>query len=291
MMKKYEIIKDYRNDDKLRSSFNELSEKTFDLDFEDWYQNGYWGDNYNPYSIVIDGKVAANVSVNKTDFIWNGEKKHFIQLGTVMTEEKYRNRGLIRQIMDEIEKDYGPKVHGMYLLANDNVLDFYPKFGFRKAKEYQYEKQVRTGRQKSMFQIPMEDKKAWDKLEDAIRSSVCYSSLELAENSGLIMFYVTKFMRKNVYYDEELQAYVIAEMENGNLLIHNIFSEKEISVDNVIEAFGKEINSVSLGFTPKDKEGYSAFERKEEDTTLFLKGNGFDCFERDRLMIPLLAHA
>ena len=51
------------------------------------------------------------------------------------------------------------------------------------------------------------------------------------------------------------------------------------------------MTGVSLGFTPKDKEGYSVSERKEEDTTLFLKGNVFDRFEQDRLMIPLLAHA
>ena len=289
-MKKYEVIKNYRNDDKLRASFNDLAKKTFDLKFEDWYQNGYWGDNYNPYSIVIDGKVASNVSVNKTDFIWNGEKKHLIQLGTVMTEEKYRNQGLARQIMVEIEKDY-TEADGIYLLANDSVLDFYPKFGFKKAKEYQYEKQVMISREKSMIQIPMENKAAWDNLEQAIKCSVCYSSFELTDNSSLIMFYVTKFMRKNVYYDEELKVYVIAEIENGDLLIHNIFSEKEIAVDKVIEAFGKEITGVSLGFTPKEKAGYSVLERKEEDTTLFLKGKGFDCFEQDRLMIPLLAHA
>ena len=72
-----QVIKDYRNDTKLRTSFNELAGKTFGLNFEDWYQNGYWTDRYNPHSIVIDGKVAANVSVNRTDFLWNGEIKHF----------------------------------------------------------------------------------------------------------------------------------------------------------------------------------------------------------------------
>jgi len=54
-----QVIKDYRNDTKLRTSFNELAGKTFGLNFEDWYQNGYWTDRYNPHSIVIDGKVAA----------------------------------------------------------------------------------------------------------------------------------------------------------------------------------------------------------------------------------------
>ncbi len=81
-----EIIRGYRNQDELRGSFNQLARETFDgLDFEGWYQDGYWSDRYNPHSIVIDGKVAANVSVNFMDFLWNGHRKHFIQLGTVMT--------------------------------------------------------------------------------------------------------------------------------------------------------------------------------------------------------------
>lgn len=90
-----EIVKNVRNSETLRKSFNELAIETFDLDFEDWYQNGFWRDKYIPYSMVIDGKVAANVSVNRTDMLWNGRRKHLIQLGTVMTKKAYRNRGLI----------------------------------------------------------------------------------------------------------------------------------------------------------------------------------------------------
>lgn len=59
-----------------------------------------------------------------------------------MTAEPYRKQGLIREIMQEIDKDYGEKADGFYLFANDSVLDFYPKFGYRKAKEYQYSKAV-----------------------------------------------------------------------------------------------------------------------------------------------------
>lgn len=84
-MREYEVISGYRRDDRLRASFNELAGETFGLDFEDWYRNGYWGEDYNPHSIVIDGEVAANVSVNRTDFIRRGERIRLIQLGTVMT--------------------------------------------------------------------------------------------------------------------------------------------------------------------------------------------------------------
>ena len=95
----YEIVKNYRANDALRRSFNSLAEKTFGLNFENWYQNGFWGDNYNPYSVVIDGQVVANVSVNRTDLVMDGARRQLLQLGTVMTDERYRNRGYIRAIM------------------------------------------------------------------------------------------------------------------------------------------------------------------------------------------------
>ena len=42
------IVKNIRDDAGLRNSFNRLAEKTFELNFENWYQNGYWKDNYIP---------------------------------------------------------------------------------------------------------------------------------------------------------------------------------------------------------------------------------------------------
>ena len=286
------IINSYRNQDNLRRSFNTLAAKTFDgLDFETWYQNGYWSDRYNPYSIVIDEAVVANVSVNTIDFMWNGERKHFIQLGTVMTEERFRNQGLIRQIMNKIDQDYEQTVDGIYLFASDSVLNFYPKFGFRKATEYRYTKPFSTSQACSIAQIPMKNKEDWNKLESAMRQSVSYSRFDMLNNDNLIMFYVTGFMQDNVYYSEEYDTYVIAEIDKDTLTVHNIFSVKKYPLDDILSAFGPDIRQVILGFTPIDAEGYSICAFREEDCTLFIKGRGLDDFEQDKLFFPTLSHA
>lgn len=290
------VIKNYRNDPVLRKSFNELAGKTFDIDFEDWYQNGYWGENYDPYSIVMDGKVVSNVSVNHMEFLWHGERKYFIQLGTVMTDESYRNRGFIRQIMEEIERDYEKKSDGFFLFANDSVLDFYPKFGFRKSEEFQYSQKftataASAAGQKTVEQIPMRGKAAWALLEDAIRKGIPHSSFEMVNNRELILFYVTKYMQENVYYHKELDAYVIAEIEGGSLLLHNIFSPGPVDIGQIVKSFGHGIRQVRLGFTPVNRGGYTEEPLKEEDCTLFVKGKGFESFELDKLMFPTLAHA
>ncbi len=290
-MKEFRLIKNYRKNDTLRHSCNELAKKTFGLNFEDWYQNGYWGDNYIPYSIVLGDRVVANVSVNITNIVWNKSIKHFIQLGTVMTDEAYRNQGLIRRIIAEIDKDYGQKADGMYLFANDRVLDFYPKFGFEKAVEYQYSKEVDITADKSIRQLPMNDKVSWDKFVETINNSMSYGCFQMTGNSDLIMFYITKFMQECVYYIEELKTHVIAEVEEGELLIHNVFSEQEVNLDDVISAFGRDVKRVVLGFVPENKSEYTVSLVQESDTTLFFKGIDIGEFEGEKLMFPTLSHA
>ena len=135
---KYNYITVVKNDDRLRESFNELTRKTFCFDFVSWYETGHWGEMYLPHVLVDGDKVISNVSVNLMQFDLNGEKKNYIQLGTVMTDPEYRDQGLNRFIMEQILREYEGKVDGIYLFGNDSVLDYYPKFGFRPSKEYEY---------------------------------------------------------------------------------------------------------------------------------------------------------
>jgi len=86
----------------IRLSFNELSQKTFGLSFEKWYQDGCWQDAYIPHVLIHNDKVVSNISVNIIDLEIQGQPKRYIQIGTVMTDCKYRNRGLSRKLMEKI---------------------------------------------------------------------------------------------------------------------------------------------------------------------------------------------
>lgn len=287
----YKIIKGYQKDDRLRNSFNTLALEMFHLNFEDWYQNGFWRENYIPYSIVIDEKVVANVSVNITNMMYEGEEKQFIQLGTVMTAKEYRKKGLIRQIMKEIEEDFKDKVDGMYLFANDSVLDFYPKFGFRKSAEYQYEIRVENSTECQLKKIVMDNEDAWKILMDVMGRNVFQGKFDMVGNHDLIMFYVTKFMQKDVWYHEESDTFIIAEVEEEQVVIHNIFSATLENLDAILSLFGKGAKNMILGFTPLDSERYMAKEIKEEDTTFFIKGAELDIIMKEKMRIPSLSHA
>lgn len=284
------IIKHYRENAALRKSFNELAEVTFGLNFENWYQIGFWGDNYEPYSVVEDGKVVANVSVNRTDMVIGGERKRLYQLGTVMTAEGYRNRGYIRAIMAEIEKNIGD-ADGVYLFANDSVVEFYPKFGFEKGKEHVYTKSVEQSGECRMKQIPMDGPEGWNRLSAAMEKNSFPAACRMVDNPGLIFFYVAQFMQNCVYYEESLDAWAVAELEDGELVLHDVFASEAVSLNEVIAAFGGDVRCVTMGFTPADTEGFECREYQDEDSTFFIKGEMFEDFAGRKLRIPSLSHA
>ncbi len=285
----YDIRKNYRDNPVLRASFNALAEAVFGLSFEAWYQNGFWGDNYIPYSVVENGRVVANVSVNRTDLYFGGKVRKLIQLGTVMTEESCRNKGMIRAIMAEIDRDFSD-VEGAYLFGNDSVVNFYPKFGFRRGVEYEYSRELTQDGPCRMEKMPMEGPGDWAGLERAMKESAFRGGCEMVNNPELIFFYVTHFMKDTVWYSRELNAWTIGWVENGELVLDNVFAPEGITLDAVVAAFGGGIRRVRLEFAPANPENWVCRPWHEEDCNFFVRGDCFAGFEAERLRIPALSH-
>ena len=287
----YEIKKQYQQNIVLRKSFEALAMRTFHLDFEDWYQHGFWKDDYIPYSIVINDKVIANVSVNVMNMSYEQKDIRLLQLGTIMCERAYRNQGYIRELMKEIEHDYQGKIDGFYLFANDEVVNFYPKFEYHMQKEYQYYVPVCHTKPRTITKIPMDSYALWMQLYNVIETSIPYSKFHMTSNMGLYMFYVTKFMQDCVFYHEALKVYVVAQIKDNTAYIHAIFSKESYNMSDIIESFGPIIKEVVFTFTPLHTDSYICREVREEDTTLFVKGEFFETFDQRKLMFPDISHA
>lgn len=298
----YYFAKGYKNDDKLRKSFNELAEAIFCIDFESWYKSGYWKDRYIPYSIISDDKVVANASANIIYFNLSGEYKLFIQIGTVMTGKDYRGRGLSRFLIEKIISEWKDKSDMIYLFANDSVLDFYPKFGFKKENEYIFYKSIdeqldmgmkkdKGIKEKSYEKLDMDDDKNREFVYRKVFSSTANAELSMIKNSDLIMFYCISLMKENIYYFKDIDTIVIAEIEGDNLVIDAVYSDVEVDLDCIMERLAdKRIRRVIFGFTPKDTSSYESELYHEDDTTLFVLG-GSSVFRENKIKFEPLSHA
>jgi GNAT superfamily N-acetyltransferase len=289
MTMKYAYIKAYKDNDKMRKSLNELTEKTFGFNFENWYSNGFWGDKFIPHSLVDKNKVIAHVSVNLMDFNLDGAEKHYIQIGTVMTDKDYRGQGLCRYLMQKVIDEYKGKSDGIYLFGNDSVINFYPKFGFTKSKEYQYSKDIYLINNTNKIQkVDMSDRVKWEDFFNTVKNGVSNDRFTM-NNPGLVAFWTR--WSSSVYYLAEEDTYIVADVEGRNLFIKQIIASHKVNLETVISSFGSEIKKVTLGFAPYDVNGYKVDEFYEEDYTLFILGRDLENIENKKLIFPTLSHA
>ena len=248
---KYRYTATVKEDDGLRESFNELTRKTFCFDFVSWYETGHWGEMYLPHVLVDGNKVISNVSVNLMQFDIDGEKKNYIQLGTVMTDPEYRGQGLNRFIMEQVLREYQGKVDGIYLFGNDSVLDYYPKFRFRPSKEYEYYlpgDRAESAHPYQAWKVDMSEQKQQEKLYEVIRSYEASpeetnqnDGMCMSENIGLYQFWLDAEYGDSVYYLPEADAYLIARVEEKALHVYQIFGKNPVDPERLSNSFGKEV--------------------------------------------------
>lgn len=290
-----------RDNDVQRASFNQLVRNTFGFDFTEWYRAGYWGEMYIPHVLLDGNQVVSNVSVNIMHFEVCGIQKNYIQLGTVMTDSRYCGRGLNRYIMENILEEYAGRADGIYLFANDTVLDYYPKFGFVPAKEYEYFMVCGDMDNIEPYIIEktdMSQNQQYRRFYSAIES-YHYNTGFLNQNDGMYMdkniglyyFWMSAGFGDCVYYISESNVYIAASIEGEVLYIHQVFGKEHIEIKRLAKSFGGRVKEVVTGYTPACKEEFQAREHKEEDCTLFIMGEDLQQMEKEKMMFPVFSHA
>ncbi len=291
----YELCDRVRQEKARRAGFCALARETFGLDFESWNRDGWWSERYIPYTLFHGDAAVSNVSVNVLDFQLDGERKRFVQLGTVMTAPAYRGRGLCRRLMERVLADWLEACDLVYLYANDSAAEFYPRFGFQKAEETDFFAELG----KPAPQTPNCRRLELDRPEDlklflsCVKSSNPFSRCAMEENPGLVMFYCGSFLKDCVYYVEPAKAAVVAEPQEDGLLCYDVFGGEAADLPALLSAVaGPEQRPAQLGFAPRPGV-CSCLEkaRRQEDETLFVLGKGSGLFRERRLLLPLLSHA
>lgn len=292
-MSDYRLITDIKKDEGLRKSFNCLAEMTFDINFETWYELGYWQDNYIPYSYVIDNKVIANVSVTKSELVIDQEKYRMLQIGTVMTHKEYQKHGLSRKLMEHVLAEYQDQYDYIYLFANEMVLDFYPKFGFKRLGEMETvvdvskSKTKKSGLEKTSFREKKVDieRLISERNQGNIRTYY-------ADNITLSMFYYSTIFTEMTYYIQELDMYVVFEVEGSRLYLMDILTNRDWVLSDILNYLP--IEEIEIIECPFELTECAELETKKElsfidDDALFVLGKDLTPFEG--IKIPLIGHA
>lgn len=290
------LLTNYMTDSALRHKLNSLTQKTFCFDFESWVTNGYFQGDYIPYSFEKDGEIISNVSANIMKFNQNGSNKTYIQIGTVMTDESYRKKGLASKLMNTVINEYKDKCDGIYLFGDLNALDFYKKLGFHTATEHAYSikpnilDKLKKGN--SFKKVDIKDIDLKEKYLSFSKSNAISSAFDQTNKYGLQLFYTADF--ENVYYSEKLNCFIVAEFESEAITLQSVLYQNCIPLEKVISEIGGEYKSIGLGFTPLKEDAIicnSTPYNGGDDYRLFYYGSELESIEKEHLFFPALSHA
>ncbi|HBM3816804.1 TPA: GNAT family N-acetyltransferase [Listeria innocua] len=271
----YELISDYKDNKMYRDSFNKLAESTFDINFEEWFQKGFWNDKYICYSYLDKNEIIANVSINKMDLIYQGKDCKALQIGTVMTHPEYRGQGLMNQLLNHVITKYEHDYDFLYLFANDSVLDFYPKFGFERVEESSFTVDASSLKKKfsKIKKLNPVNKTDFQLIQRIVSERVPLSStLDVKNSEDLLMFYLLIALKNDIYYIEEIDAIVLFEREETDLYVLDILSVKKLDVVEVLSYLLSDgIMTIHLLFTPEKDTRIDAAYIIETEDILFVR--------------------
>ena len=293
-MESIQLISNYMTDNTSRQMLNELTRKTFGFDFDGWVNGGYFEGDYIPYSFVENGKMISNVSANRMHFTQKGVEKHYIQIGTVMTDESHRKQGLAAKLMEHVIGEYENGSDGIYLFGNLSACGFYEKIGFHTMSQYRYfvkDEYCCSSSGKRFMPVKNMGDDVKKRYLELVRKSYPVSSLEQINKFGLQMFYTAGL--DNVSYAEDIDCFIVTDQDDCTVL-QSVLSNKKIPLADVIGRITIKNNKLRLGFVPLEEDmplcTSEAFDGGE-DYRLFYRGEQLESIERDRLYFPDLSHA
>lgn len=292
-MNQFQLISNYQDNDQLRLSFNRLARRTFGIDFEAYYQRGFWSDQYICYSCLDGGEVIANVSTSFLDVLLNGSKINAVQIGTVMTHPEYRGQGLAGSLMKYVLEKYQSETELIFLFANKNVLEFYPKFGFKPIKQNLFVKNIGTIKTRKHAQPRRLTIDNENDLNLVLRLSSERKPISkifgVEHTEYLLLFYWMYVFRDDFYYLEDLDGIVVYRIAGEEIHLYDVISKAALGFAGIIERITSDrIKRVIFHFTP-DFNDLEVERIPYVDDQLFIKTESVKIPEN--LMYPAIAHA
>ena len=241
-----EISFNNSNDKNYQKQLNALLKPIF-LDFQFWYDLDLWDKNYESYSIIQNDKILSNISVFKADILMNWKQYRALSVGAVATRPDCRGHGYSRLLMEHIISRYPDTP--MYLSANDKVVDFYPRFGFKRIYEklpvshYKINNTIRPNK------LPFDSPIILNYLHNRVNFS---QKLDCLNTSSINMFHIhLGHLKEHIYHIPGLETILIAKQKGSTLKIIGVFSLKHISfLDFARHLPFAGVEKIEFGFMP-----------------------------------------
>jgi len=217
-----------------------------------WRDRGGWTDDYEVFAIVDDGRIISTIGRSRMRMVIEGQDRAGYQLGAVATLEPYRRQGLARQLMNWVIGELDEPDQPIILFANKSVLDFYPRFGFKRIP--QQRSFAQTALQPSGAQAPRCD---LSNASDRSRlAALCAATQPTRGHLTARDYYWTALWNLGcgsvtVSWIPEFEAAIATTIEGERLIIHDTFAARFFDLGPVLPTLiTQATNEVEFLFDP-----------------------------------------
>ncbi|HDS01375.1 MAG TPA: GNAT family N-acetyltransferase [candidate division Zixibacteria bacterium] len=276
-MNNYRIHKNYRDDDILRNAFFDFIETVYPgLNFKIWFEKGFWRDEYDPHSIMIDGRIVSNISTTRMNLFVDGKQVDGIQIGTVGTIPEYQRQGLSRTLMEHVLDKYKGKTEIIFLYSSEEAFKFYPKFGFDRYNEVIFiqSKDIPKGRF-SARKLDINSVADFELIKKWLsRRSIISKLFGASDYDFITMWHILNRYPANLFYLEEDEIIFIASEKNSQLHILDIIYHRQFDLTGALSRIieSNNLKSVHYYFSPDQLDFKYDEVVIDTDSPLFVRG-------------------
>lgn len=235
-----------QNDIQYEAMLNDFLKEVF-FDFQFWFDLHLWDQSYESYSVVENGRILSNICIFKTLIQFEGKPYTALSLGAVGTRDTHRGKGLSRMLMEHILRKYQDVP--MYLSANESVLDFYPRFGFKRVYDMQPVVTCEVDNTALPCPLAVDDPKVRAYVYE--RQNYAWK-LDCLNTQCIQMFHIHSGAFNGCLFElPELSAMIIASQQEEILLLHAVYSRKDVPFEALKACLSFQgVKKIVLGFTP-----------------------------------------
>jgi GNAT superfamily N-acetyltransferase len=223
------------------------------ISFRRWYEYGGWDAGYRAFAIFEGNQIVASASLQRMNLIVGGKRETGWQFGAVGVLPDWRGRGLQRQLMTHVLAQIDPR-DPVFLFGNDDVLEFYPMFGFRRVAEWLFSVELEvapapSGLRRLTLHSP-EDRALLARI--AAQAQPVTQRFGAEHYGGILLWYWSNFHERNFYYHAGDDAIVVAEEDVEVLRILDVVAERPIDLASYLpQLVTQPRQHVEFAFTPE----------------------------------------
>lgn len=218
-----ELVSNFFDKPEYAEPFYSLQKDVFSrIDLKWAHKRGYLRDT-TPFGLFDGGRALSIATATRSDISIKGKVLNAVQLGTVATDTNHLMRGYSARVMRAILKQFPDRT--IFLFANDDVVDFYPRFGFQPMKESVYTRVLPRGGKHRFIKLDLAQTGNLALVRRLLEKRCILSNhFCITDYARLAEWYCRVFYADLLWVDECRETLLVAKENEGQLSIYDLVS-------------------------------------------------------------------